>query len=155
MSQASDDRALRDLIECVVNGEASLEQHAQLESQLLASEAARDRYLDYVNLHAALRQRCLAPEESGELDIADFHLALARESFPNLRRHHRERQERRAEQAELDLRNQKFLRRGVDEFDEYIGLPVNDRYGPVHSVDGVDSVGDRVHRNGKDRVPPH
>ncbi len=89
MSQASDDRALRDLIECVVNGKASAEQHAELESQLRASEAARDIYLDYVNLHAALRQRFLAPEESGEIDIADFHLALARESFPNPRRHHR------------------------------------------------------------------
>lgn len=89
MSQASDDRALRDLIECVVNGEASAEQHAHLESQLLASEAARDMYLDYVNLHAALRQRFLAPEESGETDIADFHLAMAKESFPNPRRHHR------------------------------------------------------------------
>lgn len=86
MSQASRDRALQDLIECVVNGAASAEQHAQLEAQLLASESARDLYLDYVNLHAALRQRFLTPEDSGEADIVDFHLSLARESFPYPRR---------------------------------------------------------------------
>jgi WD40 repeat protein len=78
MSEAND-RALRELIEGVVNGEATAAQHAQLEAQLLASEAARDLYLDYVNLHAALRQRFLAPQDS---ELVDLHLEMARESFP-------------------------------------------------------------------------
>src|SRR5579885_2540406 len=40
-----------------------------------------------------------------------------RDEHINLRRDHRERQECRTEQAELDLREQEFLRRGVDQLD--------------------------------------
>ncbi len=87
MSQSGGDRDLRELVECVVNGAASVEQSARLERLLLESESARDQYLDYVNLHSALRQRFLASaekDEGGEIaaELADLRRALAVESFP-------------------------------------------------------------------------
>lgn len=52
--------SLRLLIEAVVNGEASLEQQNELEQRLLDNEQARDAWLNYVNLHAALNRWYLA-----------------------------------------------------------------------------------------------
>ena len=91
MSQEQIDRTLRDLIESVVNGEAAVEVHTQLEQQLLASEAARDFYLEYVNLHSALRRRFLAAADDAldlPAELADFRAAVAADSFP-LRRSRR------------------------------------------------------------------
>lgn len=81
MSELLERRALQELIEAVLNGDASEEQHALLEAKLRASQEARDAYLDYVNLHAALRQRLLTPELTTSIDITDFHAEVARESF--------------------------------------------------------------------------
>jgi WD40 repeat protein len=63
------DLAVRELVEAFVNGEATAEQCADLETRLAASESARDYYLSYLNLHSALRRRFLLPEDpasSGE-----------------------------------------------------------------------------------------
>lgn len=76
-----DRRALQILIEAVVNGEATDEQHSQLEAQLLSDELAQDIYLDYVNLHAALRQRLLTADASSSFDLVDLHVEIASESF--------------------------------------------------------------------------
>jgi WD40 repeat protein len=61
MSQV--DSTLRELVEAFVNGETTAEQGAELESRLTASPEARDYYLDYMNLHSALRRRFLLPQE--------------------------------------------------------------------------------------------
>lgn len=50
---------IRELVAAAVNGEATPDQLAELEAELLASESARDLYLDYVNLHGELRRRFL------------------------------------------------------------------------------------------------
>ena len=86
MSEPLARRPLQELIEAVLNVDASDEQYAQLEAQLLASVEARDAYLDYVNLHAALRQRLLTPEPMNANDFVDFHAEVARDSFPYPRR---------------------------------------------------------------------
>jgi ferric-dicitrate binding protein FerR (iron transport regulator) len=78
------DEPLRSLIEAVVNGEASAEQHRQLEQLLLEDERARDAWLNYVNLHAALGRRFLSSDSAQTLaddDIADFALFMSREGM--------------------------------------------------------------------------
>jgi ferric-dicitrate binding protein FerR (iron transport regulator) len=89
MSVEGIDRSLRDLVESAVNGEASAELLAQLEQRLLVSEVARDFYLEYVNLHSALRRRFLAAADGAlgsPAELADFRFAVAGESFPVRRR---------------------------------------------------------------------
>src|SRR5262245_60937723 len=56
-----------------------------------------------------------------------------------LRRHHRKRQKRRAEQAELDLCEQEFLRRRVDELDLRLGAG-RELVGPEQEI--VDVLGE-------------
>ncbi len=86
------DEALRPLLEAVVNGEASAEQHQQLEQRLLDGERARDAWLDYVNLHAALGRWFLS-SDSGQPpkddDIADFALRMSRERLTTSSRRRR------------------------------------------------------------------
>jgi ferric-dicitrate binding protein FerR (iron transport regulator) len=81
---------LRELIASVLNGDATPEQTAQLEAQLLESEAARDFYIDYVNLHAELRRHFLASQDQAlQLsveELAEFRQAVAVECYPQPRR---------------------------------------------------------------------
>lgn len=76
-SSKQHDKTLRSLFESVVNGEATLEEHRQLEERLLEDEQARGAWLNYVNLHAALRRRFLAydsaePDEVSSDDISSM-----------------------------------------------------------------------------------
>jgi len=75
------DESLRSLIEAVVNGEASAEQHQRLEKRLLDDERARDAWLNYANLHASLSGWFLASDSGEPLedDLADLPLLLSRE----------------------------------------------------------------------------
>jgi ferric-dicitrate binding protein FerR (iron transport regulator) len=79
---------LRELIANVVNGDATPEQAARLESQLLESEAARDFYIDYVNLHATLRRHFFAAQNEvlSSEELAQFRQAVAAECYPQPRR---------------------------------------------------------------------
>ncbi len=64
------DVPLRTLIEQVLNGQATAEQVATLEQRLLADEQAREAYLRYVNLHAALRRRFMAEADAAQIEVA-------------------------------------------------------------------------------------
>ena len=85
MNQESEqyDAPLRALIETVINGEASADEHRQLERWLLEDEQARDAWLNYVNLHASLNGWFLASDaaELSESDIADRPLTVSREQM--------------------------------------------------------------------------
>lgn len=59
-----DENQLRELIESVLNGDASDEQNERLEKLLLENEHARDVYLNYANLHANLGRWFLASDFS-------------------------------------------------------------------------------------------
>lgn len=85
------DRSLRELMAAVVNGEATDAERAQLEQRLLASEAARDEYLDYLNLHSELRRRFFTAMDEGVVplsseELAEFRRAMAVELYPRVRR---------------------------------------------------------------------
>ncbi len=85
------DETLRSLIEAVVNGDASDQQRRQLEQRLLDDEGARDAWLNYVNLHAALGRWFLSSDSAQAIadnDIADFALLMSREGLakPSRRR---------------------------------------------------------------------
>ena len=75
------DESLRSLIEAVVNGEASKEQHQRLEQRLIDDKQARDAWLNYTNLHASLSGWFLASESGEPLedDLVDLPLLLSRE----------------------------------------------------------------------------
>src|SRR5579885_476833 len=80
-------------------------------------EAHRERHRDEIHERSAeqktKRRRNQIRQESRALAFIE----AGRDEHINLRRDHRERQECRTEQAELDLREQEFLRRGVDQLD--------------------------------------
>ena len=65
--QRSPDDSILSLIDDVLNGEASAEQHRELEHRLLEDEYARKVYLRYINLHASLRGWFLSAD-SGHSD---------------------------------------------------------------------------------------
>lgn len=65
------DDSLWSLIEDVFNGEASAEQHRELEQRLLEDEQAREVYLRYANLHSSLRRWFLSAD-SGEFVQQDL-----------------------------------------------------------------------------------
>lgn len=73
----------RALFEAVVDGHASDEQRRQLETLLLGDEQARDAWLDYVNVHAALRRWFLSDDagEPSERELAEFAEWAAREQM--------------------------------------------------------------------------
>lgn len=77
------DESLQSLIEAVVNGEASADQHRLLEQRLLDDKQARDAWLNYTNLHASLNRWYLAsdPAEPLDDDIVDLPLTMSRESL--------------------------------------------------------------------------
>ncbi len=82
---------LRELIASVVNGQATDDQVAQLEAYLGNSAAARDFYIEYVNLHCELRRQFLASQEESlnigtSEQLAAFRQAVASEFFPRPRR---------------------------------------------------------------------
>lgn len=54
------------LCEAIVNGDATADQVERLDQLLADDESARSLYLDYVDIHAGLRRRFLAPEVSPE-----------------------------------------------------------------------------------------
>lgn len=84
------DATLRQLIEAVVNGDASDQQRRQLEQRLLDDEGARDAWLNYVNLHAALGRWFLSSDSARAIadeDIADFALLMSREGLANSSHH--------------------------------------------------------------------
>lgn len=87
-SSEKHDDSLRSLIEAVVNGEASAEQHDVLEQRLLADEQARDAYLNYVNLHASLNRWFLASDSAAPMadSIVDLPLLMSREGLEKSRR---------------------------------------------------------------------
>lgn len=70
----SNDESLQSLIEAVVNGSASADQHQRLEQRLLDDQQARDAWLNYANLHASLNGWFLASDSAEPLadDIADW-----------------------------------------------------------------------------------
>ncbi|QDU92441.1 FecR domain-containing protein [Lignipirellula cremea] len=89
LEESQREESLRSLIERVVNGEASPEQSLDLEQRLLADERARNAYLDYVNLHAALARQFLASDASEPLaddDLAELPLLLSREGLAKANR---------------------------------------------------------------------
>lgn len=78
------DETLGALIEAVVNGNASDQQRQLLEQRLLDDEGARDAWLSYVNLHAALGRWFLLSDTAPALaddDIVDFALLMSREEL--------------------------------------------------------------------------
>ena len=77
------DESLRSLIEAVVNGEASQQQHQRLEQRLLDDQQARDAWLNYANLHAALSGWFLAVNAAEPLqdELVDLPLMISRESL--------------------------------------------------------------------------
>lgn len=78
------DPELCQLVATVVDGEATSGQREELEQRLLASAAARDFYLDYVNLHSALRRRFLAADvnpDQAASELADFRRVAAAETY--------------------------------------------------------------------------
>lgn len=56
----------RRLVEQAMDGVATAEEWSELQCHLLASQDARDFYLNYVNLHSALQRRFLSDEDSIE-----------------------------------------------------------------------------------------
>lgn len=86
------DESLPPLIEAVINGNASDQQRRRLEQLLIEDERARDAWLNYVNLHAALG-RCFLSSDSGHSladdDMADFALFMSREGLTNSSRRRR------------------------------------------------------------------
>jgi len=79
-------RSLLELVESILNGSALPEECAELERRLMASEADQDFYLNYVNLHSALRRRYLAAADVEAIDdVSEFRRQAAAELLPRKR----------------------------------------------------------------------
>ena len=66
------DESLQELIEAVINGDASDDQQRRLEELLLNDEQARDTWLNYANLHASLNRWFLASDVvADDVEMAD------------------------------------------------------------------------------------